>query len=58
MYHNDLGCLFSRYKHFNRGKDDPKKNTVYDYLGSVFRLREEKCQGPARGASEDGNVVN
>ena len=54
MYHSKIcGIFFSGCKHFNRCKDDPKKNIVYEYLGNGFRLREEKNvkvqqEGPER----------
>lgn len=53
------GVFFSRCKHFNRCKDDPKKNTVYEYLGNVFRLREEKKMSMSSKRGQRGwDVVN
>lgn len=56
VYH--LGCLFSRYKHFNRCKNGPKKNTVYDYLGNVLRLREEQMSRASLRGQRAWDVVN
>lgn len=58
MYSSDLGWLFSRGKHFNRCMNDPKKSTIYDYLGKVFRMREQQMPRASKRGQRAWGEVN